>query len=160
MKERKLPSSISFEELHEKLLNFEASLLPNKPEPSYFPTSANPTSRNTTTWRLSNPSVNNTPWRPSNNNNNRSSSSSNGASMSNAENRPSRPYLGYYQICRIQGHTAKRCPSVKLIPIQPTTNSNASAPTPTTPWQPRQIILQVPPLQLHLGSWIVVPLII
>lgn len=42
-------TSISFEELHEKLLNFEASLLPNKPEPSYFPTSANPTSRNTTT---------------------------------------------------------------------------------------------------------------
>ena len=97
-------TSISFEELHEKLLNFEASLLPNKPEPSYFPASANPTSRNTIAWRPSNPSVNNTPWQPSNNNNNRSSSSNNDASMSNVGNRPFRPYLGYCQICKIQGH--------------------------------------------------------
>lgn len=112
-------TSISFEELHEKLLDFEASFLPNKLEPSYFPTSTNPTSGNTTAWRPSNPSVNNTPWQPSNNNNNRSSSSNNGASMSNVGNRPSRPYLGYCQICKIQGHMHSPQQSTKLIVCQP-----------------------------------------
>lgn len=34
-------TSITFEELHEKLLNFEVSLLTTISEPSYFPTTAN-----------------------------------------------------------------------------------------------------------------------
>ena len=56
--------------------------------------------------------------------------------------RPSRPYLGYCQICRLQGHTAKWCPSFRLVPIN-TSNSNTISPSPALPnhsatsWQPR-----------------------
>ncbi|KAL6269021.1 hypothetical protein ACE6H2_025932 [Prunus campanulata] len=49
-------TSITFEELHEKLLNFEASLQSIPPEPHHFPATANPTSRtNTRNWRPSLP---------------------------------------------------------------------------------------------------------
>ncbi|RVW51349.1 hypothetical protein CK203_075439 [Vitis vinifera] len=41
---------ITFEELHEKLLNFEASAITPKPDPLQFPTTTNPTSRNPTPW--------------------------------------------------------------------------------------------------------------
>lgn len=41
-------TSITFEELHENLLNFKASKRTTKLEPSYFPITANPKSRNTT----------------------------------------------------------------------------------------------------------------
>ena len=44
---------IMFDEFHEKLLNFEASLQGAKSEPSHFPASANPANRNTTSWRPS-----------------------------------------------------------------------------------------------------------
>jgi hypothetical protein len=44
---------IMFDELHEKLLNFEASLQGAKSEPSHFPTTTNPANRNTTSWRPS-----------------------------------------------------------------------------------------------------------
>jgi hypothetical protein len=37
---------LTFEDMHEKLLNFEASALTTKPELFYFPTIANPTSKN------------------------------------------------------------------------------------------------------------------
>lgn len=37
---------LTFEELHENL--FKTSVLTNKPKPSYFPATENPTSRNTT----------------------------------------------------------------------------------------------------------------
>ncbi|KAA8547225.1 hypothetical protein F0562_003911 [Nyssa sinensis] len=44
---------IMFNELHEKLLNFEASFQGAKSEPSHFPASANPANHNTTSWHPS-----------------------------------------------------------------------------------------------------------
>ena len=38
-------TTISFDELHEKLLNFEATLLGTKLEPNHFPTSTNHVNR-------------------------------------------------------------------------------------------------------------------
>lgn len=130
---------ITFEELHEKLLNFEASVLTTKPEPSHFPATANPTSRNTTTWRPpANSGTNNPSWRPSNNNTNRYLTAPNSGPTTTQGNRPSRPFLGYCQICRLQGHTAKRCPSFRLVPVQTYNNNpNASNNHPASSWQPR-----------------------
>lgn len=64
-------NSISFSELHEKLINFEVSLEGTKSEPSHFPASANPASYTNLSWR-SNPTSgnNNTNWRPSPNSGN------------------------------------------------------------------------------------------
>ena len=57
---------IMFDELHEKLLNFEASFQGAKSELSHILASANPTSRNTTNWRPSFNSRNtNNNWRSS-----------------------------------------------------------------------------------------------
>lgn len=56
----------------------------------------------------------------------------NGAPQHNNRNdRLQQPYLGYCQLCCIQGHIAKKCPSYKLQPIQ--SNNGSSAP----PWQPK-----------------------
>ncbi|KAJ0044605.1 hypothetical protein Pint_05446 [Pistacia integerrima] len=143
---------ITFDELHEKLLNFKASLQGTKSEPSHFPASANPTNRNTIGWRPSfnygntnnnwRPSThsgnNSTSWRPSPNTNNRSPAFPNaGQNSSRSQRPPSRPYLGYCQICGLQGHTAKRCPSFRLVPNQPNTTPVAPVNSTTTPWQPR-----------------------
>ena len=101
---------ITFEELHEKLLNFEASVIPSKPDFLQFPATPNPTHRNSAPWRF--PAPSRIPaWRPNNNNHNRSPPMPSNGSFTNQGTRPSRPYLGFYQICRIQGHTAQRCPS-------------------------------------------------
>ena len=116
---------ITFDEFHEKLLNFQASVFLTKPDPSYFPATAHPTSRSTTNWR------------PFHNHAHRSSPSTSGGPTSSLGHRPSRLYLGHYQICRIQGHTAKRCHSFRLIPIHPSTNSIAPIIHSSTPWQPR-----------------------
>ncbi|RVW40981.1 Retrovirus-related Pol polyprotein from transposon RE2 [Vitis vinifera] len=104
---------IMFDKLHEKLLNFEASLQGAKSEPSHFPASANPANRNTTSWRPSTHSSNNrTDWHPSPNTNNRSLAFPN-------------------------GHTAKRCSSFRLVPNQPNTTPVAPVNNTLTPWQPR-----------------------
>ena len=56
---------ITFEELHEKLLNFEASVITTKPDPLQFPATANPMSRNPGSWRYPAPTgPNNHSWRP------------------------------------------------------------------------------------------------
>ncbi|KAL6335439.1 hypothetical protein AAG906_029682 [Vitis piasezkii] len=47
---------------------------------------------------------------------------------------PSRPYLGYCQICGIQGHTAKSCPSFRLVPNQLNTTPVAPVNNTLTPW--------------------------
>lgn len=101
---------ISFEELQEKLLNFEATLNVSKPQ-STFPITAHVTTRTTNNWRP----TNNTNQQPSSNNRNQ------GQPQNNNSNRPKRPYMGYCQLCRIQGHTAKKCPSYKLQQIQANT---------------------------------------
>ena len=130
---------ITFEELHEKLLNFEASVITPKPDLLQFPITANPMSRNPAPWRSPAPSGTNTQTqRPSNSPQNRYTPTQTSGQPTPQGNRPSRPYLGYCQICRIQGHTAKRCPSFRLVPVN---TSNSSSPASTThsatPWQPR-----------------------
>jgi hypothetical protein len=128
---------ITFEELHEKLLNFEATVLPSKPDFLQFPATANPTNRNSAPWRF--PAPSRTPaWRPNNNNNNRYPPMPSSGSFTPQGTRPSRPYLGFCQICRIQGHTAQRCPSFRLVPVNSPRNSSPASHTPSaTPWQPR-----------------------
>ncbi|KAK9200192.1 hypothetical protein WN944_015388 [Citrus x changshan-huyou] len=152
-------TSIFFDELHEKLLSFEATFSATTKSEIHLPVTANLTNKTTpinTNWR---PHKTNPNWRP----NNSSSSGNTGwrppatnpgwrppatnlgyppmatnSGTSIRSNRPPpRPYQGYCQICGIQGPTAKRCPSFQLVPIQssiasapPTTNS-------TTHWQPR-----------------------
>lgn len=64
--------------------------------------------------------------------------SSNGRPTSSPNNQPSpRPCLGYFQICGIQGHTTKRCPSFSLVTIEPNTTPNVLANRNLTLWQPR-----------------------
>uniref|UniRef100_A0A2N9G9A2 Integrase catalytic domain-containing protein n=1 Tax=Fagus sylvatica TaxID=28930 RepID=A0A2N9G9A2_FAGSY len=125
-------TSITFEELHEKLLNFEVSLQSTPLEPHHFPATANPTYRtNNKSWRPSQPQgTTTTNWRPSYNSTNRSP-----AGTTTGSRNPPRPYLGHCQICRIQGHTAKRCPSFRLVPVQNSPTSNS--PQQGTPWQPQ-----------------------
>ncbi|KAL9448658.1 hypothetical protein AB3S75_016030 [Citrus x aurantiifolia] len=112
---------ITFEELHEKLLNFEASLNTSKPD-TMFPITSHVTTRTNNNWRINNGTNQNS----SNPNHNLGVTQNN-----NSTQRQQRPYLGYYQLCRIQGHTAKKCPSYKLQPVQ--SNNNHSS----TPWQPK-----------------------
>jgi hypothetical protein len=115
------------------LLNFEASLQTRRPEPSPFPATTNPTSQNTTLWRPHSGSSSHSSWCPSNNNTNRYSTPSNGGPSSSPSNRPFRPYLRYFQICGLQGQTAKRCPSFQLVPINSPNNSSTSSTHPTSP---------------------------
>ncbi|KAA8525995.1 hypothetical protein F0562_007905 [Nyssa sinensis] len=107
---------ITFDELHEKLLTFEAHLQEKNPDQSYLPASTNPTQHTTSGYRPSGwrPSSTtsqsphfgptNTGWRPSSTNTWRPSP---GPHQPRGDRPPPRPYLGHCQICGIQGHTAK-----------------------------------------------------
>ena len=130
---------ITFEELHEKLLNFEASVITSKPDLLQFPITANPTSRNLTPWLSPAPSGTNTQTqRTSNSPQNRYTPTQTSGQPTPQGNRPSRPYLGYCQICKIQGHTVKRCPSFQLVLVNTSNNSShASTTHSATPWQLR-----------------------
>lgn len=136
-------TSITFEELHEKLLNFEASLQTQPTESHHFPATANLTHRNNNRqWRPSqthNQITNK--WRPSYTSPSRPPAATNSGPQSSQNPRPPpKPYLGHCQICRIQGHIAKRCPSFRLVPITSSTASNSSQPF--TLWQ----------LQAHIAT--------
>ena len=52
---------ISFDELHEKLFTFKATLQEKTQKKHYFPVTMNPTSRHNTTWQHQN---NNPSWHP------------------------------------------------------------------------------------------------
>ncbi|KAA8532587.1 hypothetical protein F0562_032597 [Nyssa sinensis] len=136
---------ISFDELHEKLLTFEASLQGKTKELAHFPATANPTNRTNTNWRPQNTNNNwrpnphgHTGWRSSPNSYTHPPMTSNSGTPPRDNHPLPRPYLGHCQICGIQGHTAKQCLSFQLVPIQPS-NKDSTPPTSTqsTPWQPR-----------------------
>lgn len=118
-------TTISFAELHEKLLNKEAFLQTVEPSPQSLPAIANPTA-------IRNRSNRCPP--------NTSSSPNSATTFSPHDQRQSKPYLGRCQACGIQGHTAKRCPMFRLV-----TNQQFQSPRPqgsqrycpSTPWQPR-----------------------
>nr|TKR83789.1 hypothetical protein D5086_0000265600 [Populus alba] len=155
-------TSISFDELHEKLLSFEAISLSHA---TPLPITANPIQRTFTPWRGSRPPF---PFRPSSSSPSnsqywRSSPASTFRPHFNSNTRPAyrptrppqRPYQGFCQICGIQGHTAKRCPSFQLIPtnatnIDPSTAHNSSSSwQPPVSWLPPVLTVSVPlPSQL------------
>lgn len=140
-------TSISFDELHEKLLSFEASAPAIKSSETSLPITAYPTNKTnhqwcpnkTNNWRTPSHSspAGNQIWRPP--------APTNGRPLMNLDSRfqnrsnrpPSRPYQGFCQICGIQGHTAKRCPSFQVLPIQSSTTAPSSSNNSTAPWQPR-----------------------
>ena len=130
---------ITFEELHENLLNFEASVITPKPDPLQFPATTNPTSRNPTPWCSPAPSsTKNHTWRPSNNHQNKYPPIQTNDQPTPQGNRSSRPYLDYCQVYRIQGHIAKWCPSFRLVLINTSTSISPTSNKPSaTPWQPR-----------------------
>lgn len=106
-------SAISFEELHEKLLDKETSLNQSQPPPSLLPPTTNPTIANPTTLK-------NCQWHPilplnlSTTSRNIYSSSQN----FHFEGPPPRPYFSTSQAFNTQGHIAKRCPLFRLISSQ------------------------------------------
>ena len=132
-------TQITFDELHEKLLNYEAALPGTKFKPAHFLASANPAHRSNNGWRpsnLSNNRTNNTGWRPLPNYTNNTPAYNIGPNSSR-NTRPPRPYLGHCQICGIQGHTTKKCPSYRLVPNTPSTTTSVPTTNSPTPWQPR-----------------------
>jgi hypothetical protein len=124
-------AAISFDELYERLLLFEASLQTQSHSSRLGPVTANSFTKNSSNnnWRPSR-----TNWRPSYSligNNFRSPSIANfrpATTPNQVRNSrlPARPYLGHCQICGTQGHTAKRCPSFTLVPVHGSTSANSS----------------------------------
>ena len=83
---------ISFDELHEKLLNKEASLETAQPSPLSLLATTNPTAfRNRPNWRP--PATTPQQLGPT-------------TAFSPQNQHQPKPYLGRYQVCGIQGHTA------------------------------------------------------
>ncbi|KAL6329795.1 hypothetical protein AAG906_037502 [Vitis piasezkii] len=114
-------TSISFAELHEKLLNKEASLQTAQPSPLSLPAMAN----STAFWNHPN-------WHPP-----ATTPQQLGPTtvFSPHDQRQPKPYLGHYQACGIQGHTAKRCPMFRLVTNQqsPTSPNHVVLGNNTTP---------------------------
>jgi len=143
---------ISFDELHEKLLNFEASIHnTNNTAQPYFPASAHLANCAFSGQRhlphSTYSSGRHTGWRPTNSYHPRFSNSS---PPGPHNSRPSqKPYLGFCQICRIQGYTAKYCPSYKFIPVVNPTNNNSGLLK--SPWQPKAHYATNSP---HNNSWL------
>lgn len=134
-------ATISFDELHEKLLLFEASLQTQSHSSRLGPVIANSFTKNSSNnkWRPSR-----TNWRPSYSsigNNFRSPSIANfqpATTPNQVRNSrlPARSYLGHCQICGTQGHTAKCCPSFTLVPVHGSTSPNPSNDMPSS-WNPQ-----------------------
>ncbi|KAL0674425.1 hypothetical protein Bca4012_002406 [Brassica carinata] len=115
-------TTISFPELHERLLNREAMILCKAPVSS----PVTPITANATDTRFKNNNNNNNQaWRS----NNRNFSGRNYTNQNH--NRSSRPYLGRCQACGTQGHSAKFCPQFRIVPG----SSSAQQWNTTQPWQ-------------------------
>jgi len=108
-------TAISFDELHEKLLSFEASLQTQSRSSSPGPVTANSMTRNSnnsnwrpsrSNWRPSFSSLGNN-FHPSTTTNFRPAMPITPTNHGRNSRLPARPYLGHCQICSIQGHTAK-----------------------------------------------------
>jgi hypothetical protein len=132
-------NAISFDELHEKLLMFEAFLHAPPKDVNFFPLTALQASRNqrspfpNVNCSLPNHSSYGGNWRSHGNQNSRHTSPSQFHSTlpTHNSNRPTpRPNLGYCQICGIQGHTAKKYPSFLLVPLNNPNPTTTSRPPP------------------------------
>ena len=102
-------TSISFVELHEKLLNKNAYFQTAQPSPLSLPATTNPIAfRNRPNWCP----PTNTPQQLGST-----------IAFSPHDQCQPKPYLGCCQACSIQGHTTKRCPMFRLV-------TNQQSPTP------------------------------
>jgi hypothetical protein len=134
-------AAISFDELHEKLLLFEASLQTRSQSSRLGPITANSFTKNSSNnnWRPSR-----TNWRPFFSpigNTLRSLPIANfrPATFPNQvrnNHLPARLYLGHCQMCGTQGHTAKRCPSFHLVHVHGSNIANSSNGMPSS-WNPQ-----------------------
>lgn len=137
-------TSISFDELLEKLLSFEAT---SSSHATPLPITANPTQKTSHAWHGTRPTSTYCPpysspanpqyWRSSLTTTFRPPFTSNTHPTYHPTRPPLRQYQGFFQICGIQGHAAKRCPSFQLIPINSSNIEPSAAQNSASPWQPR-----------------------
>ncbi|RVW26307.1 Retrovirus-related Pol polyprotein from transposon RE1 [Vitis vinifera] len=137
-------STISFDELHEKLINKELSLR-NKISPSPLPASAHATNVRSTPWFV----TNRTPRLPGS-----TSTPTQGIIRNSPTNTcdncpPARPFLGRCQWCSTQGHVVSRCPLFRqqFPQVQPPPRpGNSSQFRPPAPWQAQaNVATTIPP---------------
>jgi hypothetical protein len=145
-------NAISFDELHEKLLMFEASLQENNKLVNCFPPTTHPTNRTSGRYPFTNvghstPKNSRGNWCSSADQQHRYPGKNQFVASHNTTNGnrpPPRPYLSYCQICGLQGHTTKKCPSFRLVPL----NNDPSYSL--TLWQPQANLAVTNPLNHSL----------
>ncbi|RVW13786.1 Retrovirus-related Pol polyprotein from transposon RE1 [Vitis vinifera] len=126
-------STISFDELHEKLINKELSLR-NKISPSPLPASAHATNVRSTAWSVTNC----TPRLPGSTSTPTQGIIRNSPTNTRDNRPPARPFLGGCQWCSTQGHVVSRCPLFRqqFSQVQPPPRpGNSSQFRPPASWQ-------------------------
>jgi hypothetical protein len=130
-------TSIAFDELHEKLLMFEAFLnTSHKASLQFSPTANAAVNRSgyrsqTSFGRFTLPPS--PQWGTSFHSSSRPQGHSHNQGLHYQRPGP-RPYLGYCQVCGLQGHTAKRCPSFRFVPQKSVISKGSNNPN---SWQPQ-----------------------
>ncbi|RVW71302.1 Retrovirus-related Pol polyprotein from transposon RE1 [Vitis vinifera] len=137
-------STISFDELHEKLINKELSLR-NKISPSSLPASAHATNVRFTPWSV----TNRTPRLPGSTSAPTQGIIRNSPTNTRDNRSPARPFLGRCQWCSTQGHVVSRCPLFRqqFPQVQPPSRpGNSSQSRPPAPWQAQaNVTTTIPP---------------
>ncbi|RVW53564.1 Retrovirus-related Pol polyprotein from transposon RE2 [Vitis vinifera] len=137
-------STISFDELHEKLINKELSLR-NKISPSPLPASAHATNVRFTPWSV----TNRTPRLPGSTSAPTQGIIRNSPTNTRDNRSPARPFLGRCQWCSTQGHVVSRCPLFRqqFQQVQPPSRpGNSSQSRPPAPWQAQaNVTTTIPP---------------
>ncbi|KAL6330019.1 hypothetical protein AAG906_039934 [Vitis piasezkii] len=137
-------STISFDELHEKLINKELSLR-NKISPSPLPASAHATNVRSTPWSV----TNRTPRLPGSTSAPTQGIIRNSPTNTRDNRPPARPFLGRCQWCSTQGHVVSRCPLFRqqFPQVQPPPRpGNSSQSRPPAPWQAQaNVATTIPP---------------
>ncbi|KAL6311382.1 hypothetical protein AAG906_022733 [Vitis piasezkii] len=137
-------STISFDELHEKLINKELSLR-NKISLSPLPASAHATNVRSTPWSV----TNRTPRLPGSTSAPTQGIIRNSPTNTRDNRPPARPFLGRCQWCSTQGHVVSRCPLFRqqFPQVQPPPRpGNSSQSRPPAPWQAQaNVATTIPP---------------
>ncbi|RVW17904.1 Retrovirus-related Pol polyprotein from transposon RE1 [Vitis vinifera] len=137
-------STISFDELHEKLINKELSFR-NKISPSPLPASAHATNVRFTPWSV----TNRTPRLPGSTSAPTQGIIRNSPTNTRDNRSPARPFLGRCQWCSTQGHVVSRCPLFRqqFPQVQPPSRpGNSSQSRPPAPWQAQaNVTTTIPP---------------
>ena len=117
---RACDSPITFEELHEKLLNFEAVLKQEITRNQKFPITANYVAKPPSGGHQSNYNrQNNIPY---NSNKSADFTSANSINSTRNQSNRTRPYCGFCQLCGDQGHTAKQSSAYNFTATRPQGN--------------------------------------